>query len=176
MPTWLTVSPLSGNAPATLTASVGSLTAVTYTGHLTVTASGAAQSPQTVTVTLTVAPASTGVLLLGTKTLGAEHDSDANGQAEAFQATGAASGTTASIVLYLDSNSHGGQSDDWDLCGRQRPSRDSARAGEHLGAKGRSLEHAYIPFADDRERPEVLVRHSGDGQRNDSLPRQAKRL
>jgi hypothetical protein len=45
------------------------------------------------------------VLLLGTKTLGGEHDSDASGQAEAFQATGAASGTTASIAFYLDSNS-----------------------------------------------------------------------
>jgi len=54
---WLSVSPASGTAPATLqvSAAVGSLTAGTYTGHVTVTASGAQGSPVTVTVTFTVA-------------------------------------------------------------------------------------------------------------------------
>jgi hypothetical protein len=53
---WLTVSPPSGTAPATLqlTPRITGLTPGTYTGHLTVTATGATNSPATVTVTLTV--------------------------------------------------------------------------------------------------------------------------
>jgi hypothetical protein len=56
---WLSVSPTSGTAPQTLqvSASIGSLTAGTYTGHVTVTATGAQGSPSVVTVTLTVAQA-----------------------------------------------------------------------------------------------------------------------
>lgn len=54
---WLGVSPGTGNAPSTLqlTANVGSLVAGTYTGHVTVSASGAQGSPATITVTLNVA-------------------------------------------------------------------------------------------------------------------------
>ncbi len=54
---WLSVSPESGQAPASLTAIVnpGSLTAGTYQGSITVQASTAAPSSTTVNVTLTVA-------------------------------------------------------------------------------------------------------------------------
>ena len=55
---WLTVSPTSGGAPQTLqlSASIASLSAGTYTGHVTVTSDGTTGSPATVTVTLQVAP------------------------------------------------------------------------------------------------------------------------
>lgn len=106
---WLTATPASGSAPATVTISVSALAAGSYTGHITVTAAGAAQSPQTVTVNLTVSPQSTGALLLGAKTLESGRDSNSNGQAEAFQATAAASGTTGSVVFYLDTNSTAAQ-------------------------------------------------------------------
>lgn len=55
---WLTVSPASGTAPQTLgvTAARGSLGVGTYTGHVTVTSSGAQNSPATITVTFVVAP------------------------------------------------------------------------------------------------------------------------
>ncbi len=54
---WLGVSPASGSAPSNLqlTAAVGSLVAGTYTGHITVTASGVQGSPATITVTFTIA-------------------------------------------------------------------------------------------------------------------------
>jgi outer membrane protein assembly factor BamB len=54
--TWLSASPASGTAPQSLTVSVatGSLAAGTYTGHLTISATGALGSPTTVTVTFTV--------------------------------------------------------------------------------------------------------------------------
>jgi outer membrane protein assembly factor BamB len=55
---WLTVTPSNGTAPQSLTVSakVGTLTAATYTGHVTVTATGVQGSPATVTVTFTVGP------------------------------------------------------------------------------------------------------------------------
>jgi glucose/arabinose dehydrogenase len=55
---WLTVSPSSGSAPSTLTASVSTagLAPGTYTAPVTVTAAGATGSPKTVDVTLTVSP------------------------------------------------------------------------------------------------------------------------
>jgi glucose/arabinose dehydrogenase len=54
--TWLSVSPASGSAPATLTASanVAGLSAGTYNGTITVAASGASGSPKQIAVTLTV--------------------------------------------------------------------------------------------------------------------------
>jgi hypothetical protein len=54
--TWLTISPASGTAPSTLTASVNTsgLVAGTYNGTITITATGATNSPLTVPVTLTV--------------------------------------------------------------------------------------------------------------------------
>ena len=53
---WLTVSPSSGTGSGTLTLGINpaGLTAQTYTGAITVTASGAANSPRTISVTLTV--------------------------------------------------------------------------------------------------------------------------
>jgi uncharacterized protein (TIGR03437 family) len=53
---WLSVTPLSGTTLQTLTVSVtpGSLTANTYTGSITVTSAGAANSPVVYPVTLTV--------------------------------------------------------------------------------------------------------------------------
>jgi uncharacterized protein (TIGR03437 family) len=57
---WLSVSPISGSSPATLTISANptGLAAGTYTGAITVSAAGAGNSPQGVAVTLTVsAPA-----------------------------------------------------------------------------------------------------------------------
>src|SRR5262249_52535317 len=53
---WLTVSPTSGTAPSTLTASVNitGLAAGTYNGNITISATGATNTPVTVPVTLTV--------------------------------------------------------------------------------------------------------------------------
>src|SRR5262249_2677648 len=55
---WLTVSPASGTAPATLTASVDvtGLAAGTYNGTITISAAGATNTPVGVPVTLTVNP------------------------------------------------------------------------------------------------------------------------
>jgi BACON domain-containing protein len=55
---WLMVSPASGTAPQTLTISavVGALAPSNNTGHITVTATGAQNSPGMVTVTFIVAP------------------------------------------------------------------------------------------------------------------------
>ncbi len=54
---WLSVTPATGSAPQTLqiSASLGSLTTASYTGHITVTATGAQGSPATLTVTFDVA-------------------------------------------------------------------------------------------------------------------------
>ncbi len=56
---WLSVSPASGSAPATVTVtpSIAGLAAGTYTAPITVTAAGASGSPKTIDVTLTVQPA-----------------------------------------------------------------------------------------------------------------------
>jgi len=58
---WLSVSPASGTTPGTVTASVNpsGLTVGSYTGTITITSSGASNSPQTVTVNLTVSNPST---------------------------------------------------------------------------------------------------------------------
>ena len=55
---WLSATPTSGTAPQTVqvSASVGNLTPGTYTGHVTVTAAGAQNSPAVATATLTVSP------------------------------------------------------------------------------------------------------------------------
>lgn len=53
---WLSVSPTSGTAPQTVSigASIAGLSAGTYTGHVTVTSTGAQGSPQVIPVTLTI--------------------------------------------------------------------------------------------------------------------------
>ncbi|MDX2031386.1 MAG: S8 family serine peptidase [Blastocatellia bacterium] len=57
---WLTLAPTSGTAPSTLTASVNisGLAAGTYNGAITLTGTGATNTPVTIPVTLTVAAAS----------------------------------------------------------------------------------------------------------------------
>jgi len=61
---WLTASPANGAAPQSVqvSASVTGLASGTYTGHITVTATGATGSPSVVTVTLTIG-ASTGLAM-----------------------------------------------------------------------------------------------------------------
>ncbi len=56
---WLTVSPISGTGSGTLTLGINpaGLTAQTYNGAITVTASGATNSPQTISVSLTISAA-----------------------------------------------------------------------------------------------------------------------
>jgi hypothetical protein len=63
--TWLSVSPASGTAPQTLQASanIAGLAVGSYTGHIAITAAGAQGSPATVTVNLTVAAISNGILI-----------------------------------------------------------------------------------------------------------------
>jgi len=55
---WLNVSPLTATAPQTLTVNYdrGDLASGVYVGYVTVSAPGVAGSPQTITVTLTIAP------------------------------------------------------------------------------------------------------------------------
>jgi len=65
--TWLTLSPASGTAPSTLTASVSTtgLAAGTYNATITITATGATNSPLSVPVTLTVNAAGTELIVNG---------------------------------------------------------------------------------------------------------------
>lgn len=68
---WLTVAPLTGTAPSAVTLSVSTvgLAAGTYTGTVSVASTGASNTPQTVTVTLTItAPTGSAVLLWDTNT------------------------------------------------------------------------------------------------------------
>ncbi|HYL16660.1 MAG TPA: hypothetical protein VEV41_26735, partial [Terriglobales bacterium] len=62
--TWLTATPASGSTPGTLSVSVNpaSLTAGTYNGSVTITATGAANSPQTLPITLVISGAGPGSL------------------------------------------------------------------------------------------------------------------
>ena len=55
---WLTASPASGTAPQSLQIGISStgLTSGTYTGHITVSAAGAQNSPERITVTFTLSP------------------------------------------------------------------------------------------------------------------------
>lgn len=63
---WLTVSPSSGTAPATLTAAVNisGLSAGTYNATITINATGATNSPVNVPVTLTVNPSAGSELII----------------------------------------------------------------------------------------------------------------
>ena len=63
---WLTATPASGTAPQTLQLNVSNsgLAAGTYTGHITVTATGAQNSPAAITVTFTLSPAASGGLAI----------------------------------------------------------------------------------------------------------------
>ena len=57
--TWLNATPASGSTPGSVSVSVtpGSLSAGTYTGSVTLTSSGASNSPKTIPITLTVTSA-----------------------------------------------------------------------------------------------------------------------
>ncbi len=114
---WLSVSPASGTAPQTLqvSASIGSLVAGTYTGHVTVTAAGAQGSPSVVTVTLTVAPAvPPAVLSLSTQSLsfsGTQGGTSPSPQSVSVTNTGggtlsftAASDSTAGLMTFAGAN------------------------------------------------------------------------
>ena len=93
---WLSAAPGAGTAPqdVQVSAAVGSLTANTYTGHVILTAAGAANSPETVTVTLNV-QANPAIL-------------DVTPLSMAFSATeGDLLGTPASIALNI-ANTGGG--------------------------------------------------------------------
>jgi outer membrane protein assembly factor BamB len=102
---WLSVNPTSGSAPQALQVSVNiaGLAQGSYTGHITLTAAGAQNSPQTVSVNLTVSAA--GTLLFGDQTIETQRDSNAKGIAEAFQTTANVSGTVNSLTVYLDTSS-----------------------------------------------------------------------
>ena len=65
--TWLTISPTSGTAPSTVTASVNisGLAAGTYNGTITVSATGATNSPVNVPVTLIVSPVVSNLIVNG---------------------------------------------------------------------------------------------------------------
>lgn len=65
--TWLTVSPTSGTAPSTATVSVNitGLAAGTFNGTITISATGATNTPVSVPVTLTVNPQSTELIVNG---------------------------------------------------------------------------------------------------------------
>ena len=106
--TWLTGSPASGTAPQTLqvTVNISGLSSGTYTGHITVSAAGAQNSPSTITVTLVVSSTTPpGTVLFGNQTIETQKDSNTSGRAEAFQTTAGVSGTLSSMLVYLDSTS-----------------------------------------------------------------------
>jgi outer membrane protein assembly factor BamB len=102
---WLSVNPAAGNAPQSLqvAANISGLALATYSGHLTVTATGAQNSPSTVTVNLTVSAA--GTVLLGDQSIESQRDTNTRGIAEAFQTTANLSGSLGSLSVYLDSAS-----------------------------------------------------------------------
>ena len=111
---WLSATPASGSAPQSVnvSANIAGLSTGTLTGHLTVTANGALQSPQTITVTLNLTSGGgggAGTFLLGDQIIETQADYNGQGVAEAFQATAAASGTASSVTFYLDAASNATQ-------------------------------------------------------------------
>jgi hypothetical protein len=109
---WLTASPASGSAPGSVqvTASVAGLSAGTYTGHVTVDGGSAQGSPKVVNVTFTVAsapppPPPPATFLVGDQAIEPQVDYNSMGMAEAFETTATATGTVASISVYLDAGS-----------------------------------------------------------------------
>lgn len=103
---WLTALPASGTAPQAVQVNVNiaGLAQGSYTGHVTVTATGVQGSPATVTVNLTVQ--AVGVVLLGDQAIEAQKDFNSRGVAEAFQTTASVSGTMTLLNVYLDASSN----------------------------------------------------------------------
>ena len=68
---WLTVSPASGTAPSSISVqpNISGLAAGSYSGTVTIGASGASNSPQTVSVSLTVSASTPPALTLSSKSL-----------------------------------------------------------------------------------------------------------
>ena len=111
---WLSATPASGTAPQDLIVSVNTsgLSAGTLTAHITISAAGALQSPQTVTVTLNLSSSGGGggpVILMGDQVIESQVDFNSAGVAEAFQSTATAAGTSHTITFYLDSSSTASQ-------------------------------------------------------------------
>ena len=101
-PAWLAVSPGSGTGSTTLTVSVNAsgLAAGTYTKAITVAATGAANTPQTINVSLTVNPTA-GSVVFAANGGGGQYTSQSSGyvyQADTYYSGGATSSTTAAIT------------------------------------------------------------------------------
>ena len=92
---WLAVTPASGTAPASLqvSATLGTLVAGTYTGHITITAAGALGSPATVTVTFVVGPPPTLSVSPGTLSFSATAGSGVSPAPATVNVTNTGSGT-----------------------------------------------------------------------------------
>jgi hypothetical protein len=105
--TWLTATPASGTTAGNVSASVnpGSLAAGTYTGTVSITSSGASNSPKTVPVTLTVTAAALPTLSVSPASL--TYTYQIGGSTPAVQAValtstgGAVSYTTATSATWL---------------------------------------------------------------------------
>ncbi len=78
---WLSVSPASGTAPSTLSVSVSpaALSAGTYNGAIQISAASASNSPASIPVTLTVAPAAPAVTVTGVVNAGSYQPGIASG-------------------------------------------------------------------------------------------------
>jgi hypothetical protein len=101
---WLTATPASGTAPGSVSVSVNpaGMTAGTYNGTATITAAGAANSPQTVAVTLTVTAAPALSLQVSPATLSFAYAT--GGAAPAAQSISVASSATALSFTAAASN------------------------------------------------------------------------
>ena len=79
--TWLSVSPASGTAPSTASVSVSpaALSAGTYNGAIQISAAGASNSPASIPVTLTVAPAAPAVTVTSVVNAGSYQPGIASG-------------------------------------------------------------------------------------------------
>ncbi len=92
---WLSVSPASGNAPATVLVSInpGSLAPGTYPGTVTVTAAAANPPSQAFTVSLTVIAASAPTLSVSTKSLTYSFAQGSQGQQQTIPVANVGGGT-----------------------------------------------------------------------------------
>ncbi|HEY6886160.1 MAG TPA: choice-of-anchor D domain-containing protein, partial [Solirubrobacter sp.] len=106
---WLTVTPTSGSAPATLSAAVDTsgLAAGTYNANIVIDAGGISGSPSTIPVSLivTTAPPAGTDTLGGAAVVGTNASSADPGAGEAYQITGAVSGAVSRLRLYVDGSS-----------------------------------------------------------------------
>ena len=106
---WLTVTPASGTAPSTLTASVNitSLAVGTYNGSITISATGASNTPLSVPVTLTVAAAGNPELIVNGGFEGSSAPWVLSGRALRATTAGQAHSGTAFLVLGGTNNATG---------------------------------------------------------------------